>query len=84
MVSLQPTLITLLNSLPPSPFEQKALNELVEKTLNESKNNSSPENRKSQWEYLLKNEVFKLAVRSLTFPFSTITEIFCRQLRVKP
>ncbi|KAJ6609332.1 THO complex subunit 1 transcription elongation factor-domain-containing protein [Mycena sp. CBHHK59/15] len=61
MTSLQPSLTSLLKSLPPSPVPQEKLNGLVEKTLSKSQAKSSPENRKSQWEYLLKNEVFNLA-----------------------
>jgi hypothetical protein len=62
MTSLAPYLESLLKALPPRPIEQKLLNELVSKTLVESNNKSSPENRRSQWEYLLRNEIFKLAV----------------------
>jgi hypothetical protein len=42
------------------------LDELVARTLSESKGKASPENYKVQWEYLLKNDVFLLAV-SLVF-----------------
>ena len=62
MASLQPYITSLLKSLPPSPIEQDTLNELVSRTLADSKDKSSPENHKSQWEYLLKNEIFLLAV----------------------
>ncbi|KAJ7040243.1 THO complex subunit 1 transcription elongation factor-domain-containing protein [Mycena alexandri] len=60
MASLQPILTRLLKSLPPSPTQEK-LNELVKKTLVETEAKSSAENRKSQWEFLLKNAVFDLA-----------------------
>ncbi|KAJ7109844.1 UDP-glucose epimerase [Mycena epipterygia] len=61
MTSLQPSLAFLLRSLPPAPTQAK-LDELVKKTLSDSQAKcSSPENRKSQWEYLLKNAVFDLA-----------------------
>lgn len=63
MVSLQPFLTSLLDSLPPSPIEKAKLDELVARTLSESRDKSSPENRKVQWEYLLKHDVFLLAVR---------------------
>jgi hypothetical protein len=63
MASLQPYIDTLLKSLPPSPVEQDTLNDLVSHALENSKDKSSLENRKSQWEYLLKNEIFLLAVR---------------------
>ena len=60
MVSLQPSLDSLLSSLTKSKLE---LETLVGKTLKSSASQSSPENWKSQWEYLLKDEIFKLAVR---------------------
>ncbi|KAF9446133.1 UDP-glucose 4-epimerase [Macrolepiota fuliginosa MF-IS2] len=62
MASLQPFLESLLSSLPQPPIAKDQFNSLVCKTLDESSGKSSPENRKSQWEYLLKNEIFKLAV----------------------
>ena len=63
MASLQPYLTSLLESLPPSPVDQDTLNELVSRALADSKDKSSLENHKNQWEYLLKNEIFLLAVR---------------------
>ena len=63
MTSLQPFLTSLLNSLPPPPAAQNVLNDLIKKTLQDTKDKTSLENRKSQWEYLLKNEIFILAVR---------------------
>jgi len=65
MASLQPYITSLLESLPPSPVEQDKLDELVSRTLADSQDKSSSENRKSQWEYLLKNEIFLLAVRCI-------------------
>jgi hypothetical protein len=71
LVSLQPHLSSLLKSLPPCPNEQDRLGELVRGTLEQSQARSEyapqtvrtvPEYSKSQWEYLLKNEVFLLAV----------------------
>jgi len=60
---LQPYITSLLKSLPPSPVQQDKLDELVSRALADSKDKSSIENRKSQWEYLLKNEIYLLAVR---------------------
>ena len=71
LVSLQPYLSSLLKSLPPSPVEQDKLNELVKDALEQVNTKTErppkiarivPEYTKSQWEYLLKNEVFLLAV----------------------
>ncbi|CAA7268047.1 unnamed protein product [Cyclocybe aegerita] len=61
MVSLQPHLTALLKSLPLSPVDQTKLHELVTRTISEVKDKSTPDNRKSQWEYLLKNDIFLLA-----------------------
>jgi hypothetical protein len=63
MTSLQPFLASLLKSLPPPPAAQNVLNNLIKETLQDTKDKTSAENRKSQWEYLLKNEIFILAVR---------------------
>lgn len=56
----------LIKSFPQRPFDQKVLHELVGKEIRKFQGKSSPENLKSQWEFLLKNEVFTLAVRPLT------------------
>jgi hypothetical protein len=66
MLCLAPSLDSLLKSLPPRPVDERILSDLVQRTLDESKTKSSPENKKSQWEYLLKNEIFVLAVRALS------------------
>lgn len=55
----------LIKSFPQRPFDQKVLSELVGKEVQKFQGKSSPENLKSQWEFLLKNEVFTLAVRPL-------------------
>ncbi|KAG6840767.1 hypothetical protein C0991_004552 [Blastosporella zonata] len=63
MLLLQPFLATLLQSLPSGPVEQLDLNEAVKKAIQESKKLSGTEStRRSQWEFLLKNEVFNLAM----------------------
>jgi THO complex subunit 1 len=63
MVSLAPNLKSLIKSTSDRSVDAPALDSLVQKVLDESNNKVSIENRKSQWEYLLKNEVFSLAVR---------------------
>ena len=69
--SLKSCLSSLLISLPPRPLDQAKLNELVEDALKQINAKTEqpqkigqvvPEHTKSQWEYLLKNEVFLLAV----------------------
>ncbi|KAG2022699.1 UDP-glucose epimerase [Coprinopsis cinerea AmutBmut pab1-1] len=61
MVSLRPHLQKLLESLPAPPADQKKLEELVKQTLEDAKARASSENWKSQWEYLLREEIFRLA-----------------------
>ena len=63
MFSLRPFLAKLLESLPPPPAGQDELKEIVSATLADAKPHASTENWKNQWEYLLKDEIFKLAVR---------------------
>ncbi|KAK0233860.1 THO complex subunit 1 transcription elongation factor-domain-containing protein [Armillaria fumosa] len=61
MVSLQPTLTALLRSLPPPPVEPDAIKGNILKTVTNGKEGKITENKRVQWEYLLKNEIFKLA-----------------------
>ncbi|KAG1779569.1 THO complex subunit 1 transcription elongation factor-domain-containing protein [Suillus placidus] len=51
----------LLNTFPQRPFDQKLLHEQVGKEVKKFQGKSSADNVKSQWEFLLKNEVFTLA-----------------------
>ncbi|KAG2136507.1 THO complex subunit 1 transcription elongation factor-domain-containing protein [Suillus bovinus] len=51
----------LLESFPQRPFDQKLLHELVGNEVKKFQGKSSADNVKSQWEFLLKNEVFTLA-----------------------
>lgn len=62
MVSLQPALTSLLDSLPSHPIDHQKLDSLVSQTLDGTKSKLSPDIRKSQWEYLLRDDIFKLAV----------------------
>ena len=62
MVSLAPHLKSLIKSMSVQPVDELILDSLIQKELNETSKKVSVENRKSQWEYLLKNEVFALAV----------------------
>lgn len=61
MFSLSGCLEKLLSSLPPHPIPKDALDHLVENAVAESKQYSSSDNRRCQWEYLLRNEIYKLA-----------------------
>ncbi|KAL0570657.1 hypothetical protein V5O48_011305 [Marasmius crinis-equi] len=61
LVSLQPALARLVSTVSSSPVDKEQLEQLVRKALDDTKGTSSLENRKSQWEFLLKNEVLNLA-----------------------
>lgn len=61
MFSLAKYLDTLLSSLPPHPIPKDALDKLVEAAIADSQHLSSSDNRRFQWEYLLRNEVYRLA-----------------------
>ncbi|PPR06601.1 hypothetical protein CVT24_001786 [Panaeolus cyanescens] len=61
MVSLKPHLCSLLESLPSSPISKERLDNLVRKALDESKNTCAAEISKTQWEYLLKDNILTLA-----------------------
>jgi len=65
IASLQPLLGALLKSLPPQPIDQNRLGQLVRETLEQSRGKISLENWKSLWEYVLKNDIFLLAVSLL-------------------
>jgi hypothetical protein len=56
----------LLKSFPARPFDQKALDKKVSQEVNKFHNKSSQENIRSQWELVLKNEIFTFAVRPLS------------------
>lgn len=58
----------LIKSLDSQPATQESLDRLVEKALQDTKGKASPENRKSIWEYLLKNEILNFAVCVSFYP----------------
>jgi THO complex subunit 1 len=60
---LAPILKSLVKSIHARSFDTQTLDNLVQKVLHEPHDEASAENLKSQWEYLLKNEIFTLAVR---------------------
>ena len=55
----------LLATLPHPPFQRDTLDKLVSTAVIEAEPQTSPENRKTLWEYALRNEVLSLAVRLL-------------------
>ncbi|CAK5264349.1 unnamed protein product [Mycena citricolor] len=62
--SLRSRLATLLDALPVAeskPWDQGTIKELVETALSDLGTTSAPENRKTQWEILLRQEFFNLA-----------------------
>lgn len=62
MQALQDSLTSLLASLPPRPINKVALDALVAQTLEESRSKTSPDTWKAKWEYVLRKEVYELAV----------------------
>lgn len=77
MQSLECSLKKIIGSLPENPIEKTTLDELVSNTLNETPPASSPDNRRVQWEYILRNEVFSLAVGKITPSFLSYHNTFC-------
>ena len=60
--SLAPALKSILKSLPSGTSDQSKFAELAKRAIQETSTQGNDENRKSQWEYLLKNEIYALAV----------------------
>ena len=81
MSSLSPCFKKLINSLPAGPLDPQIIDNLVKKALEDSNSISSIENRKGQWEYLLKNEVFTLAVSVSSLQSITPIHILCGRQR---
>lgn len=63
MQVIESSLKRLLQSLPDPPIEKPALDQLVSTAIAEVEPKTSADNRKTLWEYALRNEVFTLAVR---------------------
>lgn len=88
--SLPPTLMTspaecvqqLLASFPARPFDQKILDDKVAQEVRKFQDASSQENVRSQWELVLRKEVFALAVRlARLIPSLVWTFLCCRRRR---
>ncbi|KAH8119730.1 THO complex subunit 1 transcription elongation factor-domain-containing protein [Phellopilus nigrolimitatus] len=85
MFSLSPYLENLLSSLPSQPITETVLDGLVKKAISESKQQTSPDNRRSQWEFLLRNEVYRLAETEGAFieePDESYYEALCNRLDI--
>lgn len=69
----------LLKTFPKRPFDQKELGEKLATEIRKFQNKASPENVKSQWELVLRSEVFALAVRSIiaTLQLTSINPTVC-------
>ena len=59
----------LLASFPARPFDRKILDEKVAQEVRKFQDASSQENVRSQWELVLRKEVFALAVRLAILPW---------------
>ena len=66
-VSPDAALCHVLKSLPPRPFQKDELDRLVSEALQNTPSKSSLDVRRGQWELVLKNEIFTLAVRATRF-----------------
>lgn len=65
--SPEAALCHVLKSLPPRPFQRDELDKLVSEVLQNTPSKSSLDVRRGQWELVLKNEIFTLAVRVTRF-----------------
>ncbi|CAL1694925.1 unnamed protein product [Somion occarium] len=62
MQAIERSLKNLIASLPPQPIPKEVIDALVSEALSEVEGRkTTPENRRIQWEYALRNEVFILA-----------------------
>lgn len=77
MQAVENALKNLLQSLPPTSSDKEVLEDLVRSTLANVQGHASPENRKTQWEYALKNEIFSLAVRQLQSSYRFVDSVSC-------
>lgn len=85
MQALESKLKALLNTRKPRPIGKETLDELVSQTLSDSPSTASAETRKTQWEYLLRNEILQLAVcGAVEIEYDIVFLIsFCRQQKAK-
>jgi len=60
--AIEPHYRALLSALPSSRPDQKTLDEAVKKALEQSADKGPLENRRAQWEFLVKNDILTLAV----------------------
>ena len=74
MQAIETALQGLLQSLSPLQVDKPALDALVAAAISEVEPKTSSENRKTLWEYALKNEVFNLAVRSYALQEMWLTQ----------
>ena len=85
MFAVSVHLQTLISSLPPHPIPQGDVERLVKDALEQSKSSSSTENRRAQWEFLLRNEVLNLAQSEGSFtdePDESYFDAICDRLDV--
>lgn len=77
MQAIESAFKELFEALPPSPVHKSTLDQLVARTILQAEPNTSSENRKTQWEYALRNEVFSLAVRVPPYLLSAVNSGHC-------
>ncbi|KAH8099790.1 THO complex subunit 1 transcription elongation factor-domain-containing protein [Cristinia sonorae] len=75
----------ILESLPPRPISQETFDTLVSAALTKSQEHSTPENRKSTWEFVLKDDIFTVAMKegqALKDPHTTYYDDICNRLDI--
>ncbi len=65
MQAVEQNLKSFLATLPARPLERQTLDTLAERTLSQTQATANPESWKNRWEYVLRKEIFDLAVRYL-------------------
>ncbi|KAI0801471.1 hypothetical protein C8Q74DRAFT_494710 [Fomes fomentarius] len=65
MQAVEQNLKSFLATLSARPLERQTLDTLAERTLSQTQATANPESWKNRWEYVLRKEIFDLAVRYL-------------------
>ena len=55
----------VLNELPPPPVDAEKVTEVVKRAIDATSGEGTLDNRRGRWEILLRQDIFRLAVRDL-------------------
>ena len=55
----------VLNELPPPPVDAEKITEVVKRAIDATSGEGTLDNRRGRWEILLRQDIFRLAVRDL-------------------